>query len=86
MPLLVSDFAREPRNTLGAPLVIAHIAKLNTMRPQPIAQPALLGLQTTPRLVVPDREQFEGLARPRLRCTSCPLDGIFKILAKFGGE
>ena len=56
------------------------------MRPQPIAQPALLGLQTTPRLVVPDREQVEGLARPRLRRPASPLDGIFKILAKFGSE
>jgi hypothetical protein len=36
--------------------------------------------------MVPDREQVECLARARLRRPARPLDGVFKILAKFGSE
>jgi len=56
VPVFKCDLTGEPRDTLGAPLIIAHVAQLHTMRPQPIAQPALVGLQTSPRFVVPDRE------------------------------
>jgi hypothetical protein len=35
---------------------------------------------------MPDREQVEGLARPRLRRPASLLDGVFEILAKFGSE
>ena len=81
VPMLVGAFLDEPRCILRARLRVSPVAELPAMRPQPIAQRALLGRQVLRRFRLAHAKLRHGLARAGLGHAPRLLDGRLKVLA-----
>jgi hypothetical protein len=84
--VLVRAFLCEPRDLLGAALLVALIAKLATVGPQAITKLSLVGVESDPRLVMMNRKLLKRVAGALLGCPSGFADCALKLFAKFALE
>ena len=86
VPVLVSALVDQPVDGLRASLRIALVAKLASVRPQPVAKLALVHAEMRARLRCANRKPLHGDLGRSLRRPPRLLDGGFQAIPKLGVE